>query len=301
MQPSSLILADPPPIRKAVAVNVLPREQQVEALHLLVEGVSLRSVTRLTHVHRTTVMNLMVRAGDRLRDFLDERMHNIRTEHVQCDEIWTFCRKKQGRLRADEQGDDAIGDQFLFVAFDQRSKLVPTFAVGKRTTQTTEAFMLDLSERIVTPRIGEPGFRPLISTDGWAAYPGAVDLAFAGTARHGVLIKDFRQSEQPGRYGPPEMVGETRRPMTPGVVPGDICTSHVERNNLTIRTFMRRFTRLALGFSKKRDNLIAATTLFVAHYNYCRRHSSVGGTPAMAAGLARHRWSMEELLRAAGV
>src|SRR5206468_2483585 len=116
---------------------------------------------------------------------------------------------------------------------------------------------------------------------------------------HGVLIKDYQQSEQPGRYGPPELVGETRIPMTPGLNPDDICTSHVERHNLSIRTFMRRFTRLALGFSKKLRNLEAATALYVAHYNFCRWHASLKKTPAMAAGLADYPMTMEELLTAA--
>ena len=283
-------------------MNVLPREQQVEALSMLVEGVSLRSVTRLTRIHRTTVMNLMVRAGERLAAFLDERMKSLRLRHLQCDEIWTFCLKKQGQLLPDEHGDETIGDQYLFVALDEATKLIPCFLIGKRNKENTEAFMLDLAGRIVARWSATPENRPQVSTDGWAAYPGAVDLAFADTVRHGVLIKDYRESEQPGRYGPPELVGETRRALSPGLPLNAICTSHVERNNLTIRTFMRRFTRLALGFSKKFDNLIAATTLYVAHFNYCRRHSSLtNDTPAMAAGLTRHRWSMPELLNQSGV
>src|SRR5205814_3569457 len=191
--------------------------------------------------------------------------------------------------------------QFLFVALDQMTKLVPTFVVGKRTRQVTEAFALDLASRMVTPQLGGKGDRPLISTDGWRAYPGAIDLAFADTVRHGVLIKDYEQSEQPGRYGPPVLVGETRRPLSPGLNPAAICTSHVERHNLSIRTFMRRFTRLALGFSKKLPNLTAATALYVAHYNFCRWHGTLNKTPAMAAGLTGHQWTMIELLSEAGV
>lgn len=302
MRSRKAILAPPPAFRKAVAVvNVLPRNQQLDALNMLVEGASLRSVSRLTRVHRTTVMKHMVRAGDRMYGFLDARMRRLHLEHLQCDEIWTFCLKKQARLTAEEQDNDTIGDQFLFLALDEKTKLIPTFRIGKRTRETTEEFMLDLAERVVTPRLGEPGERPIISTDGWAAYPGAVDLAFAGTVRHGVLIKEFAESEQPGRYGPPELAAEVRRPLDRELYPDEICTSHVERNNLTIRTFMRRFTRLALGFSKKLDNLQAATALYVAHYNFCRRHSTLRMTPAMAAGLTSHRWSMEELLRAAAV
>jgi IS1 family transposase len=281
-------------------VNVLTREEQVRALHLLVEGNSLRSVTRLTGTHRTTVIRLMLRAGDRLRTFLDERMKNLVLRHVQCDEIWTFVQKKQGRLQEAERDKDDVGDQYLFVALDQTTKLVPCFALGKRTMETTERFMLDLAGRMRTPRAGEAGFRPQVSTDGWRSYPEAVDLAFAGTVRHGISIKEYAQSDQPGRYGPPVLVGEERRPLSPDLSPGAICTNHVERHNLSIRTFMRRFTRLALGFSKKLRNLNAATALYVAHYNFSRWHGSLKMTPAMSAELTGHPWTMDELLSEAG-
>lgn len=268
---------------------------------MLVEGTSLRSITRLTGIHRTTVINLMVRAGNTLRAFLDQRMRHLHLRHVQCDEIWTFVRKKQGRLTLEEKNDDTIGDQFLFIALDQMTKLVPCFVLGKRTRENTETFMLDLSHRMVAPPLGSRNARPLISTDGWAAYPGAVDLAFADTVEYGVLIKQYTELEQPGRYGPPVLVSEDRIPITAGLNPSDICTSHVERHNLSIRTFMRRFTRLALGFSKKVENLNAATALYVAHYNFCRWHGTLNKTPAMAASLTGHPWTMEELLTTAGV
>jgi hypothetical protein len=163
--------------------------------------------------------------------------------------------------------------------------------------------MLDLASRVICP---DPALtavedRTLISTDGWQAYPGAVDLALADTVAYGVIIKDFAESEQPGRYAPPEVVGTERRPVTKRLDPYSICTSHVERNNLTIRTFLRRFTRLALGCSKKLDNLKAVTALYIAHYNYCRPHGSLRGTPAMKAGIAGHPWSLDELLTNAGL
>src|SRR5262249_2765293 len=159
------------------------------------EGNSIRSAERLTGTHRDTIMRLLVSVGARCRAFLDERMRGLELRHVEADEVWTFCLKKQGRLTPQEQDDPTIGDQFLFVAFDAPTKLIPTFVIGKRTQENTEAFMLDLAQRIVTPRLGEKGYRPQISTDGWRGYPGAIDLAFADTVRHGVLIKQFRESE----------------------------------------------------------------------------------------------------------
>ncbi len=278
---------------------VLSREEALSVLHLLVEGNSLRSIQRLTGVHRDTVARLMVRVGTQMREFLDGRMRNLHLNHLQCDEIWTFVRKKQHRLTDAERDNPAWGDQYLFVALDEDTKLVPTFAIGKRTRETTEFFMDDLAQRIVVPSLLEPGERPMISTDGWQAYPNAVDGAFGGSVRYGVIIKDYQQTEQPGRYGPPEMVGAVRRVIQGSVDRFDICTSHVERHNLTIRTFLKRFTRLALGFSKKLDNLAAATALYVAHYNYCRIHGSLRMTPAMQARIAGHPWTLEELLEAA--
>ena len=279
--------------------NVLMLHDRLAVLNLLVEGTSLRSVTRLTHVHRTTIARLMLRAGERCRAFMDRRMVGLNLNHVQCDEIWTFVLKKQGKLKPQEQGNDRIGDQYLFVALDEETKLVPAFVLGKRNTANTCALMNDLASRIVVPDLLLPCPRPMVSTDGWAAYPNAVDGAFGGAVNYGTKIKDFTESEQPGRYGPPELAATVRRVIRGAFDKRDICTSHVERHNLSIRTFLRRFTRLALGFSKKLECLEAAVALYVAHYNFCRMHGGLPGTPAMAARLTGHPWTMEELLEAA--
>jgi IS1 family transposase len=280
--------------------NHLPFDEQLAVLNMLVEGSSLRSVTRLTGVHRTTAMKLMVRAGTRLRDLMDRRFRNLTLSHIQCDEIWTFVLKKQGRLQEAEACDEKIGDQNLFVALDHRTKLIPAFALGKRTSGTAQRFMDDLASRLTMPDLFEPGERPRLSTDGWNGYPNAVDNAFAGRIDYGQIIKTYGEAEQPGRYGPPVLVDTERRVITGDIDPRAICTSHVERHNLTIRTFMRRFTRLALGFSKKLENLDAAIALYVAHYNFCRPHGRLNGTPAMAAGVAGHPWTLAELMDAAG-
>ena len=279
--------------------NVLSRFDQVAVLNMLVEGVSLRSITRLTGVPRTTIARLMLRTGDRMRDFLDQRMRCLNLLHLELDEIWTFVLKKQGRLKPQEEGNESIGDQYLFIALDEETKLLPSFIIGKRTRENTERFADDLAQRIVVPPLFDPSPRPKLSTDGWQAYPNAIDGAFGGAVDYGVIIKDFTESEQPGRYGPPEMTGSVRRIIQGSFSKWDICTSHVERHNLSIRTFLRRFTRLALGFSKKLENLAACVALYVAHYNFCRLHGSLPGTPAMAAGIAGHPWSMEELLQEA--
>jgi IS1 family transposase len=280
--------------------NFLSREERLSVLHMLVEGCSLRSIMRLTGVHRTTVTNLMLGVCEPLRRLLDRRMRNLVLKHLQCDEIWTFVLKKQGRLSEAEALNPALGDQFLFLALDEETKLVPSFAIGKRNRETTDTFIHDLAGRLVLTEPFRRGPRPQLSTDGWVSYRPAIEDAFGERADHGVLIKTFRESEQPGRYGPPVLEDTERRVITGTINPRSICTSHVERHNLSIRTFMRRFTRLALGFSKKLLNLEAATVLYVAHYNFCRVHGSLLGTPAMAARLTGHPWTLEELLEVAG-
>jgi IS1 family transposase len=280
--------------------NVLSWEEQLTVLNMLVEGASLRSITRLTGVHRSTVVRLMIHVGTSLRDFMDRRLRNLTLNHLQCDEIWTFVRKKQARLTEAEAMNPALGDQFLFVALDEETKLVPAFAIGKRNRETTGLFIDDLASRLVLTEPFRRGPRPQLSTDGWASYRPAIEDAFGERADHGVLIKTYMEAEQPGRYGPPLLAGAERRVMNGDIDPRSICTSHVERHNLTIRTFMRHFTRLALGFSKKLENLEAATSLYIAHYNFCRPHSSLNGTPAMAASVAGHPWTLGELMDAVG-
>ena len=276
-------------------MNVLSRQRQLAALHLIVEGNSLRSITRLTGIHRTTVIGLIVRAGESCRLMLDRWMRNLTLKHVEIDEIWTFVLKKQARIHVDAD-DTIIGDQYTFLGIDEDTKLIPCFAIGKRNKATTDRFIYDLESRLVLPDLFGTGPRPKLSTDGWAAYPDSIDMAFAGRASHGVLIKDYRNAEQPGRYGPPEMIGADRRVISGGIDEDEICTSHVERHNLSIRTFLKRFTRLSLGFSKKLANLEATFALYVAHYNFCRWHGSLKKTPAMAAKITGHPWTLEEMM-----
>jgi IS1 family transposase len=273
-------------------MNTLAADKRQTVLHLLVEGNSIRSTERITGVHRDTIIRLMVKTGNECRDFLDDTMRGLKLRHLQLDEIWTFVDTKQAHIKPDRVGDDSIGDQYLFVAFDQDTKLIPTFALGKRTAAVTERFMLDLADRIVH----QPGIHiPQLSTDGFTPYPAAVDLAFADEATYGIIIKDYRESEQPGRYGPPELTGTVRRPVR-DVDPKTICTSHVERQNLNFRLFIRRFTRLSLGFSKKRENLAAAIALNIAYHNFCRRPIGLRVSPAMAAGVTDRLWKLDDLV-----
>jgi IS1 family transposase len=273
--------------------NVLAQSKQQMVVRLLVEGNSIRGIERITGVHRDTICRLLVKIGNKCRDFLDERMRSLKLNHLQLDEIWTFVAKKQAMLQGNEIFNRTIGDQFMYVAIDEKTKLIPTFAIGKRDSNVTRAFIRDLSDRIISEN-------PQISTDGFIPYVGAIRESFGDEASHGVVIKDFAHDpqDQPGRYGPPRMVTSSREQMT-GLVdidPNTICTSHVERNNVNIRMFIKRFTRLTLAFSKKLDNLAAAAALYVVYHNFCWVPRKLRVTPAMAAGLTDHIWELDELL-----
>ena len=232
--------------------------------------------------------------------------------HLQFDEQWTYVARKQARLTVDEKAErHDIGDVYLWTCVDQRTKLMPAFYVGKRSADSARRFMLDVSRRLKWPMPHESdahafwhgGYRPIvqISTDGFPAYPEAVDLAFGPYAKYGTIIKEYRNANI--IYTPSEMVG-TKRTGIRGI--GDreqrtICTSHVERLNGTQRVFLKRLNRLTLCFSKKLRNLEAAFAMFAAYYNFCWQTRKPGKsgkrrpTAAMMAGLAGHVWSFDEL------
>jgi IS1 family transposase len=242
----------------------------------------------------------LVRFGNACREFLDLNLCNLSLGHVEIDEIWTFVRKKQKQLHGFEIIDPELGDIYVFTAIDQKTKLLASFAVGKRNHLTTQALIDDLASRMVRQPVEVGSDRPQLSTDGWASYPSTIRDAFGSTVRHGVLIKRYREPES-GRYAPPELTGTERIAVQNITDVTTICTSHVERNNLTMRTFMKRFTRLSMGFSKKLTNLAAAVALQVAYYNFCWRLRRPGNsgqltpTPAMQAGLVDTLWTIDDL------
>lgn len=294
--------------------NRLPREKQIEVLQHLVEGNTLRSTSRLTGVHRTTIMNLMVAFGRKCKTFMDRKLRGLTLNHIECDEIWTFVQKKQARLTVDEKAErHDIGDEYLWTAVDKDTKLCVSFLVGKRSADNARRLMRDLASRLVFPtphqtddhawRPGHSIYVTQISTDGFSGYAEAVDLAFGGHVKYGQCIKEYRNADVRGTYAPPEIIEIDRRPIY-GMRESEawtICTSHVERHNLTIRTLMKRFTRLSLGFSKKLENLEAACAVFLAFYNFCWRTRKPGKSgqyrlpAAMNAGVTDTLWSFEQL------
>ena len=278
----------------------LSKEQTLSILRCLVEGNSIRSTERITGVTRNAIMNVLTKVGNACHDYLDARMNNLDLEHVQADEIWTFVGKKDKNLTPKEKREKQLGSQYLFIGFDHHTKLIPSFKLGKRNDQTTQEFVDDLASRmwIAPDTVGEQ--RPQISTDGWPSYQSTIENSFTGTVRHGVLIKRYSNPEV-GRYAPPTLRNTNRIDTDGQIDEATICTSHVERHNCTIRQFIKRFTRLTLGFSKKLDNLKAAISLHVAYYNFCWRLREKGKsgkltpTPAHQANLTDHTWTIEEL------
>jgi transposase-like protein/IS1 family transposase len=271
--------------------SYLPIKKAASILHLLVEGVSIRSIERLTDTHRDTILRLLVSVGDRCQRLLNDRLRGFQCEHLQLDEIWTFVWKKERRLSELERLNPDIGDQYVFVAIDAENKLVPSFVVGKRDGYTALQFMQDLQPRLMA------NGRIQLTTDGFGPYIDAIEQTFGADVDYAQLVKIYAAIDAgPGRYSPPR-VSETVSTVIQGSPdPEHISTSYVERQNLSMRMSMRRFTRLTNAFSKKLTNLKAAVTLHFAHYNFLRVHSTLRVTPAMEAGLTDHLWTWEELL-----
>lgn len=270
-------------------MNKLNKEKRTQIISALVEGNSLRATARMCDVAFNTVLKLLPQIGAACAEYQDKALRNLSSKRIQCDEIWSFCYAKEKNVPADKQGEFGFGDVWTWVAIDPDTKLVPSFMVGNRGAQTAHAFMQDLAGRLAN--------RVQLTTDGHRVYLNAVENAFGGGVDYAMLVKIYgNDAESETRYSPAECIGC----QTVGIVgrpdPRHISTSHVERQNLTMRMKMRRFTRLTNAFSKKLDNHIAAIALHYMHYNFCRVHQTLRVTPAMEAGVADHVWSIDELV-----
>jgi transposase-like protein/IS1 family transposase len=266
------------------------------ALKLLVEGNSIRSTQRITGLEKRTITKLVVLAGERCEALLNAKLRNVPVTDVQCDEIWTFVGKKKGHRRGNEANFTEIGDAWIFVGIERNTKLVLAFELGNRTVKSATRFM----HKIATAT--DPAQKFQLTTDGLQAYSIAIGNVLGhqgGRVDYAQLIKIYKLDipEDQRRYSPPRLAEAIPTPIYGYPDENKICTSHIERQNLTMRMCMRRLTRLTNGFSKKWDNLRAALALHFAWYNFCRKHITLkGATPAMAAGVADHIWTLSELL-----
>jgi IS1 family transposase len=278
-------------------MNRLSLDDRARILSALVEGNSIRATCRMTGAAKGTVLKLLADVGDACGAFLDETMRGLTARRIQCDEIWSFCSAKEKNVPTDRRGDPNYGSMWTWVAIDPDTKLVVSYMLGKRDPFWARVFIQDLSERLAN--------RVQLTTDGLSMYIGAVEHAFGQDVDYAMLIKVFGE---PGdtwkaetRYSPAE-VTSTRQV----IVMGDpdeshVSTSHVERQNLTIRMGMRRSTRLTNAFSRKAMNLDRALALHFVYYNFARKHQSLKTTPAIRAGIADHVWSLHEIAQLADV
>jgi len=269
-------------------MNKLDTATRVQILQMLCEGSSMRSITRITGVSINTVSKLLIDAGNACAAFHDNRVRNVKSQSVQCDEIWSFSYAKQKNVRFAKSPAEGAGDVWTWTAIDADSKLIVSWHVGDRSADTGTSFMFDLKSRLAN--------RVQLTTDGHKAYLKAV-LEAGFEADYAMLNKIFATDYAgPGRYSPPKCIGAIKNPIMGNPDPNLINTSFAERQNLTMRMSMRRFTRLTNAFSKKFENHCHALALYFVFYNFCRIHKTLGATPAMASGLVDRVMKMADIV-----
>jgi IS1 family transposase len=278
--------------------NILSIEKQTMAIHALAEGNSIRSIRsirsieRMTGIHRDTIMRLGVKVGEACASLLDEKMQNLELGSIEVDEIWGFIGKKQKQVtRADDR--HLVGDVWTYIALDVKTKLIPSYFIGKRDAYHTNAFMMDLSARVKN--------RVQLSSDSLASYAAAVERGFGSGVDYGQIVKTYATDERypQGKYSPAEVVSVAKTAIMGTPNHAEICTSHIEKQNHTLRMHCRRLTRLTNAFSKKLTNFKAAIGLNFAYYNFVKTHGAIRCTPAMAAGIMPSALTVRDLVEMA--
>ncbi len=269
-------------------MNRLTLEKRTQILRLLVEGNSIRAITRIRDVSKNTVTKLLCSIGSKCLEYQDEALRDLPCKRLQCDEIWSFCYAKEKNVPPELRGQFGFGDVWTWTAICAHTKLIPCWQIGTRSTEDAEVFMTDLAGRLKN--------RVQLTTDGHKAYLTAVENAFSSEIDYAQLLKIYgpsRDSER--RYSPSECLGTETIVITGKPERKHVSTSFVERGNLPMRMSMRRFARLTNAFSKKVENLAHAVSLHFMYYNFARIHQTLRITPAMAAGVTTHLWDMEEI------
>jgi len=275
-------------------MNKLNRAKQAQVIAALVEGTSVNATVRMTGVAKNTILKLIADLGTACAAYQHRALRNLTCKRIQCDEIWQFCYAKEKNVPAEKRGQFGYGDVWTWVAIDADTKLAASWCLGTRDAGTAYAFVQDLAARLAN--------RVQLTTDGYRVYLNAVEDAFGSQVDYAMLVKMYgadRGGE--AQYSPAECIGCREVIVSGRPDPQHISTSFVERQNLTMRMSMRRFTRLTNGFSKKIENHAHALEIHYMFYNWCRVHQTLRVTPAMEAGLADHVWTIEEMLEKLGV
>jgi len=275
-------------------MNRLSLEKRTQVIRALVEGNSIRATCRMTDTAKGTVTRLLASVGAACSKYQDENLRNLPCQQIQCDEIWSFCYAKQKNVPEDKQGRLGYGDVWTWTAIDADTKLVPSWLVGLRDAGYAYEFMNDLKSRLAN--------RVQITTDGHRVYLVAVEDVFGADVDYAMLVKLYgAEPAGEARYSPAKCTGTNSRVITGYPDISKISTSFAERQNLTMRMSMRRFTRLTNAFSKKLENLKYAVALHFMYYNFARPHKTLANpyprTPAMAAGVSNHIWTIEEIVK----
>jgi IS1 family transposase len=273
-----------------VSMNQLTKERRIHVIKCLCEGLGIRATVRMTGVAKNTIVKLLAEVAEVCSAYQDKTIRNLSCKRVQCDEIWSFCYAKDKNVPADKRGKFGFGDVWTWTAICADTKLIVSWMVGKRDAGTATEFIQDMANRLTN--------RIQLTADGHRVYADAVEQAFGSNIDYAMLVKLYGNAgrDKEAIYSPAQCTGTRTIPMSGNPDSRHISTSYVERQNLTMRMSMRRFTRLTNAFSKKVENHIAALSLYFMFYNFCRVHQTLRVTPAMEAGIADHVWEVEEIV-----
>ncbi len=268
--------------------NKLPLATRVQILSMLCEGSSMRSISRVADVSINTVAKLLAEAGEACIAHHDNTVRGVQSKRVQCDEIWSFVYAKKRNVETAKAAPEGAGDAWTWTAIDADSKLIVSYLVGKRDAECANVFMHDVADRLTN--------RVQLTTDAHKAYLDAIESAFGGDIDYAKLVKLYGDAPGAGRYSPGICTGARKERVMGSPDKAHVSTSYVERQNLTMRMSMRRFTRLTNAFSKKAESHEHAIALYFTFYNFVRMHKTLKCSPAMAAGISKTLWSMEDIV-----